>query len=48
MRDTSSHRRPSPVTTWLARQARELGVSLDTLREMTWRQYRAAILARAN
>ena len=48
MRDTSSHRRPSPVTIWLARQAAELGVSLDTLRTMTLPEWAAAKRARAN
>lgn len=48
MRDEFSRRRPSPVTIWLARQARELGVPIDVVRNMTWREYRAAILARAN
>lgn len=47
MRDERSRRRTSPVTTWLARQSRELGVSLDTLRTMTLPEWAAAKLARA-
>lgn len=41
-------RRPSPVTIWLAMQALALGVSLDTLREMTLPEWAAAKRARAN
>lgn len=44
--DTRSRR--SPVTVWLALQALMLGLPIEAVREMTWREYRAAILARAN
>lgn len=48
MRDELSRRRPSPVTIWLAMQALALGVHIDVVRNMTWRQFRAARMARAN
>lgn len=45
-RDTRSRR--SPVTVWLALQAMTLGVPLDVVRNMTWRQWQVAQLVRAN